>query len=109
MDAETAFAALAESYSQEPDVEFGTGFGSAPGLRVNGKIFAMLQHGELAVKLPADRCAAMVIAGDARPLTVRQRTMREWVVVEGVDEDVWAALAADALAYVRKGTGRAKR
>lgn len=104
MDAETAFAALAKRWSYEPDVEVGTGFGSAPGLRANGRIFAMLQHGELVVKLPAQRCAAMVNAGDARLLVIRRRTMREWVVVEGVDDDVWAALSADALEYVRRLT-----
>lgn len=101
MDAEAAFAALAERFTREPDVEFGTGFGSVPGLRAKRKIFAMLQYGELVVKLPANRCAAMIKAGDARPFVVRRRTMREWVVVEGVDEDAWAALVAEALAYVR--------
>lgn len=29
IDAEAAFAALAERFAREPDVEFGTGFGSA--------------------------------------------------------------------------------
>jgi hypothetical protein len=101
MDAEIAFAALAERWRREPDVELGTGFGSVPGLRAKGKVFAMLQHGELAVKLPAQRCAAMVDAGDARQLVVRRHTMRGWVVVEGVDGDAWAALASDALEYVR--------
>ena len=99
--AEAAFAALAESFAGEPDVEPGTGFGSAPGLRAGGKIFAMLPHGELVVKLPADRCAAMVAAGDGRLFVVGRRTMREWLVVAGLDEDKWAALAAEALAYVR--------
>jgi hypothetical protein len=61
----------------------------------------MLPHGELVVKLPAERCAAMVEAGAARSFVVGRRTMREWVVVAGVDPDAWAALATDALAYVR--------
>jgi hypothetical protein len=100
-DAEAAFAALGDRFAGEPDVEPGTGFGSAPGLRAGGKVFAMLPHGELVVKLPAERCAAMVEAGAARPFVVGRRTMREWVVVAGVDPDAWAALATDALAYVR--------
>ncbi len=100
-DAEAAFAAVAERFLAEQDVEPGTGFGSAPGLRVRGRIFAMLANGELVVKLPADRCAALVEAGDGRLFVIGRRTMREWLAVEGVDADAWAALAADALAYVR--------
>lgn len=79
----------------------GTGFGSAPGLRVKGKIFAMLPYEELVVKLPAERCADLIGSGDARPFNVGRRTMREWLVVEGVDPERWAELTAEALAYVR--------
>jgi hypothetical protein len=100
-DAETAFAALAARFEGDPDVEHGTGFGSAPGLRAGGRIFAMLPHGELVVKLPAERCAAMVEAGEGRLFVVGNRTMREWLVVDGVDAGGWAALAADALTHVR--------
>ncbi len=100
--AEAAFCALAERLADEPDVASGTGFGSAPGLRVGGKIFAMLPQGELVVKLPGERCAAMVDAGEGRLFVVGRRTMREWLVVDGVDEEAWAALAAEALAYVRR-------
>jgi hypothetical protein len=101
MDAEPAFVALAERFAGESGVEAGTGFGSAPGLRANGKIFAMLPHSELVVKLPADRCAALVEAGQGRLFVVGKRTMREWLVVEGVDPEAWAKLATEALAYVR--------
>jgi hypothetical protein len=99
--ADAAFAVLAERFGGEPDVEAGTGFGSARGLRAKGKIFAMLPHSELVVKLPADRLAALVEAGQGRLFVVGKRTMREWLVVEGVDPEAWAKLAAEALAYVR--------
>ena len=101
VDAEIAFHELAEHFVREPGVESGTGFGSAPGLRAAGKIFAMLQHDRLVVKLPADRCAALIEAGDGQPFVVGRRTMREWLVVDGVDTDAWTPLAAEALAYVR--------
>jgi YjbR len=100
-DPDTAFAALAERFGGEPDVTHGTGFGSAPGLRAGGKIFAMLPHGELVVKLPPERCAALLAEGSARPFVVGKRTMREWVVIDGVDAAAWEALAAEALAFVR--------
>ena len=100
-DAEAAFETLVGRFAREPDVTLGTGFGASPGLRVDGRIFAMLPEGALVVKLPADRCAAMVEAGDGSLMVSGKRTMREWLVVDGVDEDRWAALAADALGYVR--------
>jgi hypothetical protein len=79
----------------------GTGFGAMPGLRAGGKIFAMLHEGELVVKLPADRCAALVVAGGARLFEVGVRRMREWVCVERGGAHDWAALAREALAFVR--------
>jgi hypothetical protein len=100
-EAEAAFATLQQRFLREPDVDSGTGFGNAPGLRADGKIFAMLPHDELVVKLPADRCAAIVGGVGGRPFVVGKRTMREWLVVEGVVPDTWAELAAEALAYVR--------
>ncbi len=79
----------------------GTGFGAMPGLRAGGKIFAMLHEGELVAKLPADRCAALVAAGGARPFEIGRRRMREWVSVEPDGPHDWAALAREALAFVR--------
>jgi hypothetical protein len=100
-DAEAAFAALAARYAGDPDVEPGTGFGSVPGLRVGGKIFAMLMDGALVVKLPAERCTAIVEGGGARPLAVGRRTMREWVVLDGAAPAAWPELADAAYACVR--------
>jgi hypothetical protein len=100
-DAERTFAALAERFAHVPGVEAGTGFGTSPGLRVDGRIFAMLPAGKLVVKLPRARCEAMVAAGEGTLFRNGSRTMREWLVVAGVDEEAWAGLAADALEYVR--------
>lgn len=52
--AEEWFASTAEHLAREPEVEEGSAFYS-PGLKVRGKIFAMLVKGELVVKLPAER------------------------------------------------------
>ena len=101
-EADPGFAALEERFLAEDDVEPGTGFGSVPGLRVRGKIFAMLSHAKLVVKLPSDRCAAMVESGQGRLFVIGRRTMREWLAVAKVDVDAWVALAAEALVYVRK-------
>ena len=67
---------------------------------MGGKIFAMLPHNALVVKLPAERVAALIDAGDGEPFGVGKRVMREWVTIRGVDDAAWAALADEALAFV---------
>jgi predicted DNA-binding protein (MmcQ/YjbR family) len=64
-EAEELFEQLAERLLADPEVSRGTGFGSAPGLRVGSKIFAMLGGtGErLVVKLPRQRVEQLVAAG----------------------------------------------
>jgi 2-C-methyl-D-erythritol 4-phosphate cytidylyltransferase len=99
--ADAAFAAIAQRLLREPGVEGGTGFGKNPGLRAGGKIFAMLVRGELVVKLPAQRSAALVEGPAARTFTVGQRSMREWVSIEHGGPHDWAALAGEALVFVR--------
>jgi YjbR len=93
------FEAILARFDGEPDVEQGTNFRS-PGLRVRRKIFAMLVDGELVVKLPADRCAALVAAGHGRPFRSGAREMREWVAVGDDHADEWFGLAEDAYAFV---------
>ena len=99
--AEAAFDAVASGLLGEPDVDEGTGFGSMPGLRAGGKIFAMLVDGDLVVKLPAERCAGLVEAGEATPFQVGRRQMREWARIGRVDEQGWLVLAREARAFVR--------
>lgn len=84
----------------EPGTSEGTGFGSMPGVKVDGKIAAMLMDGRLVVKLPAERCRELEASGGAEPLRMGKRTMREWVAVEHGRGD-WVALGLEALAYVR--------
>ena len=102
--AHDTFTAALEPLAGEPGVEPGTRFSKRPGFRVDGKIFAMLVDDALAVKLPADRCAALVAEGAAVPLDTRGRPMREWVRMRGEpDVERWRALAREALAFVRPG------
>jgi TfoX/Sxy family transcriptional regulator of competence genes len=97
--AEETFAAISSRLLREPDVDAGKVFAS-PGLRVSGKIFAMLSRGSLVVKLPAERCAELVAAG-ARPFESGGRRMREWVTIAEERHADWPALAVEALGFVR--------
>jgi TfoX/Sxy family transcriptional regulator of competence genes len=99
-DPETEFAALSDDFLAEPDVDPGTGFGGSPGLRVDGRIFAMLVRGRLVVKLPARRCRTLCEAGQAEPLAVGKRVMNEWIEVTAEDRQTWRDLAAEAYAFV---------
>jgi TfoX/Sxy family transcriptional regulator of competence genes len=100
---EKSFAAVSERLSQEPDVEQGSAFQS-PGLKVHGKIFAMLVKGELVVKLPAERVNELVSAGAGRPFESGRRVMKEWVSLRPADEEAYAAYVVEAHNFVAAQT-----
>jgi hypothetical protein len=105
VDGAERFAALVERLSARPgvtppDESGGRKFGSTA-LKVGGSIFAMLTHGDVVVKLPADRVTALVADGTCAPFdSGKGRPMREWAVVVNPAAD--AALAEEALAFVRR-------
>ena len=79
------------------DVTTGTGFGTNAGLRVSGKIFAMLVRGELVVKLPRDRVDELVDAGAARRFDAgKGRPMKEWASVPASASRRWKGLVEEA-------------
>jgi len=99
---------VVEELINEPDVtppeSGGTrrGFGSN-GLKVRGKIFAMLVRGRLVVKLPRRRVDAIVTGGGGERFDPRRdgRLMREWLVLAPASQLDWLALAREALAFTR--------
>ena len=88
------------AFSGDRRVTSGTMMASL-GLKVGGKIFAMLVRGDLVVKLPRDRVAALVEAGLGRQFGPRRdgRLMKEWVVISG-DEPPWVEVAREARDFV---------
>jgi hypothetical protein len=83
------------------DVTTGTGFGTNEGLRVSGKIFAMLVRGELVVKLPKDRVDALVETGAARRFDAgKGRPMKEWASVPPSASRRWKGLVEEARVFV---------
>lgn len=98
---------LALRFSEDPLVESGTMFRS-PGMKVGGKIFAFLGGSDrLIVKIPRHRAEAAVAAGEAEPVTMGTRTMKEWVAYPAVPGDLqetgqrWARAVDEAYAYVK--------
>jgi hypothetical protein len=102
MAPDAAFEAIADRLLGEPGIEEGTGFGSSPGLRSHGRIFAMLVRDRFVVKLPVPRCADLVSSGTARAWDRGQgRPLKEWIVIADAAQSQWLAVAEEALAFAR--------
>jgi hypothetical protein len=78
-------------------------FGSS-GLKVNGKLFAMMSSkAEFVVKLPALRVAAMVESGEGTYFDPGHgRLMKQWLTVTSARAS-WAVLAKEAHRFVADG------
>ena len=101
------FAAVIDAFARERRVTIGTMMASV-GLKVGGKIFAMLVRGDLVVKLPRERVTELVDAGFGRQFDPRRdgRLMKEWVVLAG-DDPPWVKVSREAFDFV--GGARGKR
>jgi hypothetical protein len=107
-DPETRYAELVAHFEAEPDVSppgspvgHTRGFG-ANALKVDGRIFAMLAHGRLVVKLPRSRVDELVAAGAGERFDPGHgRIMTEWLSLGEGHEDEWQGLAGEALAFAR--------
>jgi hypothetical protein len=73
----------------------------ATSLKTNGKIFAMLVHDRLVVKLPAGRVEALVEDGRGRHFDPGHgRIQREWLDLDSDEFDTWVALATESESFV---------
>jgi hypothetical protein len=107
-NAERLFASIAGSELSIPGVTAGTGFGRSEGLRISGKIFAMLVRGELVVKLPKDRVEDLTAAGLGHHFDPGHgRLMKEWVAVTPSASRRWRKLVEEARAFVATNAGAA--
>jgi hypothetical protein len=101
---EARFVRLARALADEPGVEIGAGrrgFGSGA-LQVEGRIFAMLSHGRLVLKLPRDRVAGLIATGGGRPFDAgKGKPLAEWVGLGDADDASWRDLAREAAEFVR--------
>lgn len=102
--AEEVFEQLVARFSADPSVTppspQGGRFG-ASGLKVNGKVFAMLSKGELVVKLPKERVDQLIASHGARRFDPGHgRELKEWVTIGPDDGRSWPALAEEARRFV---------
>lgn len=111
--AERRFAAICKALAADPRVvspeterQAGNRFG-ASGLKVDGKIFAMVSKGQLVFKLPKARVDELVDAGAGERFDPGHgRLMKEWLALPPDAKVQWTALGREALAFVGKASGR---
>jgi hypothetical protein len=103
MTAEALFERLVARFSADPSVtppSSGGVFG-ASGLKVGGKLYAMVSKGELVVKLPRDRVDELVASGTGRRFDPGHgRVMKEWVTIAPRHGRRWSRLAEEARQFV---------
>jgi hypothetical protein len=96
------FAAVVRTFIRDQRVTFGgQGIGSRA-LKLDGKIFAMLNStGSFVVKLPRERVATLVASGRGWHFDpVHGRPMKKWLVVDGRPTS-WLRLTREAHTYAR--------
>jgi TfoX/Sxy family transcriptional regulator of competence genes len=99
------FAGVIAAFADDRKVTTGKMMASV-GLKVNGKIFAMLVRGKFVAKLPKDRVDEIVKSGAGEYFDPRRdgRLMKEWLMLSGAKPN-WIELAKEAYLFVA-GTKR---
>jgi hypothetical protein len=102
VDVDHRFAPVVEAFANDRHVTYGKMFASM-GLKVNGKIFAMLVNGKFVAKLPKERVDELVRRGKGEHFDPGHgRLMKEWVTL-GSEAGWWPELAREAHAFVKGG------
>ncbi len=97
------FAPVIDAFAGDRRVSRGRMFGSV-GVKVNGKVFAMVVKGKLVVKLPKQRVDELVAWGRGEYFDPGHgKPMKEWVAIAGAKPS-WVELATEAHRFVKGGT-----
>ncbi len=99
-DTGRVFENFVEVLLTDPRISQTKMFGSS-GLKVRGKVFAMLFKERLVVKLPRQRVEALTASGMGEPFDPGHgRIMKEWVAVGPRPTDEWLSLVEEARDFV---------
>jgi hypothetical protein len=103
LEVDPGFAPVAKAFAKDPLVTSGKMMSSF-GLKVSGKIFAMMAHGAFVAKLPKDRVAELVAGKKGAYFDPRKdgRLMKEWVSISD-RKAPWLDLAKEAYRFVKTG------
>ena len=94
------FQRVINAFAGDPQVTSGKMMGSV-GLKVNGRIFAMLVKGKFVAKLPKDAVDELVQSGTGEYFEPGHgRLMKQWVALRD-QEALWVDLARKAREYVQ--------
>lgn len=103
VDLDLHFAPIARAFEKDRDVSLTKMFGST-GLKVSGRVFAMVVKGRFVVKLPKARVDELVAAGQGEHFDPGHgKLMKEWVSVPS-GKAPWLELAREAHRFVKGGT-----
>ncbi len=94
------YTMVSNALMENPDVTQSQKRGFGSGLRVSGKVFAMMVKGKLVVKLPPHLIDELLAKGEGEPYVSGGRATRDWIVVESEDGDRWLTLAKEAMSFV---------
>lgn len=102
IEPDASFAPVAKAFAKNRNVTAGMMMASY-GLKVKGKIFAMLVRGQMVVKLPKHRVDEMIEGGKGKRFDPGHgKLMKEWVVVLA-EKKSWVEIAQEAYRFVGSG------
>jgi TfoX/Sxy family transcriptional regulator of competence genes len=102
-DVDPRFLPVVTAFAKDRDVTSGKMMASF-GLRVKGKIFAMVVRGRLVVKLPKNRVDEIVRDDQGSHFDPGHgRLMKEWATITDDGAD-WLELSREAYRFVKAGT-----
>lgn len=95
------FGAVVNALASDSSVSQSRMFGS-PGLKIGGKVFAMLVKDKLVVKLPREQVEELVESAAGEYFDPGHgKLMKEWVALKPTSEEEWLRLAKEAEGFVR--------